>query len=197
MNTCTFLEKLPIELRLRIYEHLVAFSYPIKLRQIIQGSRDLAILRTNRQIYEEALSVLYDLNTIIVTRNDFCINTDAGLKTPINLDRTKHLLIPTFSQSIICMFKNSEDERCRVCHPSAAGLISAFDQMRNLRTVVVDYQNHLTEMRKFAKWVDVTDSMKLEAVPTDDWSTCHRLVRDSNVDGVVEILFKRDHDFDD
>lgn len=66
---CFFLTRLPIELRLEIYAHLLAFSAPLKLRQVIPGSRDLPILRTNRQIHDEALSVLYEFNTIVVTRN--------------------------------------------------------------------------------------------------------------------------------
>lgn len=66
---CPFLDKLPVEIRLEIYSYLLTFSHPLKLRQVIPGSRDLAILRINRQIHDEALSVLYDLNTIVVTRN--------------------------------------------------------------------------------------------------------------------------------
>lgn len=69
MEACPFLTTLPVELRRQIYTYLVSFSTPLKLRQIIPGSRDLAILRTNRQVHDEALSVLYELNTIVVTRN--------------------------------------------------------------------------------------------------------------------------------
>lgn len=53
MESCTFLEKLPAEVRLRIYEHLLTFDRPIKLRQVVPGSRDLSILRVCKQIYEE------------------------------------------------------------------------------------------------------------------------------------------------
>lgn len=67
--SCLILEKLPVELRLEIYAYLLTFAAPLKLRQVIPGSRDLAILRTNRQIHDEALGVLYELNTIVVTRN--------------------------------------------------------------------------------------------------------------------------------
>lgn len=67
--TCPLLDRLPVELRLEIYTHLLAFSAPLKLRQVVPGSRDLAILRVNRQVYEEASEVLFELNTIVVTRN--------------------------------------------------------------------------------------------------------------------------------
>lgn len=66
---CFFLERLPVELRREIHTYLLTFSSPLKLRQVIPGSRDLAILRTSRQIHDEALAVLYELNTIMVTRN--------------------------------------------------------------------------------------------------------------------------------
>lgn len=53
MQSCPFFEKLPAEVRLRIYEHLLTFDAPIKLRQVVPGSRDLGVLRVCQQIYQE------------------------------------------------------------------------------------------------------------------------------------------------
>ena len=53
METCSFLDRLPVELRLRIYELLLSFSRPIKLRQFVPGSRNLAVLRVCQQVRDE------------------------------------------------------------------------------------------------------------------------------------------------
>lgn len=145
VSHCPLLHKLPVEIRLRIYELLLQYSHPIKPRQIIPGSRDLSLLRPSRQIYSEALPVLYDLNTIVVARNDFCRNTDASLKTPLRLDLARHLLVVSLSQSIACTL-NGPEGQCDVCRPSAIGLFKMFASMPRLQTVVVHYHKHVAEM---------------------------------------------------
>ena len=148
MQDCPFLYRLPVELRLRIYEHLLSFNSPIKLRQIVPGSRDLSILRVCRQILDEAIPILYDLNTVIVTRNDFCRYTDDALKTPLKLNYARHLRVVAFSQSIACTLVDPTWQ-CDVCQPAAMGLIRAFMAMPRLRSVVVDYRQHRGEMQAF------------------------------------------------
>ena len=171
---CKLLTGLPVELRLRIYEYLLRFDKPVKLRQIIPGSKDLSILRTNQQIYHEALPVLYDLNTIIVTRNDFCKSTDASLKTPLKLDQARHLLIVSFSQSIVCTL-NGPGEQCDVCQPSAMGLIGTLISMPRLRTVLVDYHTHLSEIRLFKEKITQHSDLELELIQTIPGSQASRL----------------------
>ena len=68
-TACPFLHALPVELRLQIYTHLLSFDRRLKLRQVIPGSRDLAILRINRQVHAEATGVLFERNCVVVTRN--------------------------------------------------------------------------------------------------------------------------------
>lgn len=155
-----FLDKLPTEIRIQIYEHLLRFDEPIKLRQIIPGSKNLRILRTNRQIHDEALPVLYDINRVVVTRNDFCRNTDPGLKTPLKLEHARHLLVTSFSQSIACTLIGPP-RQCDVCQPDALGLIWQFTRMPRLQTVVVDYHNHLREMSGFKAGVGIYDGLEL------------------------------------
>lgn len=172
-DECYFLQRLPVEIRLRIYEYLLGFDLPIKLRQIVPGSRDLAILRTSAQIYQEALPVLYDLNTIVVTRNDFCKRTDRGLKTVLQRDFARHLIVASFSRSIACTLSDA-DERCDVCQSSADGLIHDLTAMPRLRTVLVLYQQHIMEVTLFRQslgydlkiesylaWPEYCDSFKL------------------------------------
>lgn len=166
---CPLLHELPVELRLRIYEYLLQYDHEIKLRQIIPGSRNLSLLRTNRQVYSEALSVLYDLNTVIVTRNDFCRNTDASLKTPLRLDHARHLLVVSLSQSIACTL-NGPEGQCDVCRPSAIGLMRMFTSMLRLRTVVVDYHKHLAEMRLLKDRLEKESDIILEPASPDTGS---------------------------
>ncbi len=156
----------------KIYEHLLQYDEPIKLRQHIKGSRDLAILRSCSSIYHEAIQALYDLNSIMVTRNDFCRCTDAHLKTPLKLQYARHILVSSFSQSIACTL-NSPEERCDVCQPSAIGLVEAFQEMPRLRTVLIDYHKHLAEMRLFRMWLG--QDMSLEAFSTGTGSFAYRL----------------------
>jgi hypothetical protein len=158
----------------QIYEYLLQYDQPIKLRQVIPGSRNLSILRTNQQIYREAIPVLYDLNTIIVTRNDFCKCTDANLKTPLRLDYARHLLVANFSQSIACTL-NGPEGQCDVCRPSAMGLINAFREMPRLRTVLIDYHKYLAEMRLFRVRLQRETEMELEPISKSPGSFAYRL----------------------
>ena len=187
MPDCPLLEKLPSELRLQIYAHLLHYTHHIKRRQIVPGSRDLALLRVNKQIYDEALPVLYDVNTIIVTRNDFCKCTDAGLKTPLELGQARHLLITSFCESIACNLAGQEG-RCDVCQPSATGLIEALVAMPRLRTVLVDYLKYTREMVSFEKAIETEGVYALEAVPDGSLVTPYWL-RGPGI-GSVGIQFK-------
>jgi hypothetical protein len=164
---CPFLHKLPAEIRVQIYGYLLQYRLPIKLRQIVPGSRDLSLLRTNRQIYSEALSVLYDLNHIVVTRNDFCRNTEDRLKTPLQRDHVRHLLIKTFSQSIACTLSGPEG-RCDVCQPSAIGLINTLASMPRLKYVLIDFARFWGEFHKLKAALAREESgLVLEAMNTD------------------------------
>ena len=173
-SECLFLERLPVELRLNIYEYLLHFDRPIKLLQVVPGPRNLAILRTNRQIYEEALSVLYDLNTVTVTRNDFCKYTDPTLKTPLKLDHARHLLMAIFYPSIACTVSGPE-QQCDVCQPSAMGLILAFKSMPRLQTVLVEHSRHPTEMRLFKEQLPADEGLRIETLPSGIGSEIYSL----------------------
>ncbi|KAF2190510.1 hypothetical protein K469DRAFT_721385 [Zopfia rhizophila CBS 207.26] len=64
-----FLE-LPAELRLSIYEYLVVANEPLQGRPAKENKAyclSLAILRVNRQVYEEARSIFFGKNTFLIT----------------------------------------------------------------------------------------------------------------------------------
>lgn len=152
MDDCYFLSRLPGELRTVIYEYILRFDRPLKLRQIVAGSKNTSILRTNRQIYHEALPVLYDTNNILVTRNDFCQYTDPDLQTPLRRDQVRHLLVKNFSQSIKCSSYSGGNGMflagcCEVCQPTATGFFTALTELPRLQSVLVDYRYHGSEFR--------------------------------------------------
>lgn len=148
-HTTPPLLRLPVELRVQIYSHILSFPHPLKLRQHIPGSPLTSILRTNRQIHTEAISVLHDLNTISATRNDFCPNTDPALKTPIPTQHVRHLQITQFGESIACTYA---DVRCAVCEVSARGFVGVLArEMPKLRSVRVDFASQRQGFERFRK----------------------------------------------
>jgi len=146
METQCHFFRLPSELRIRIYELILDFSQPIKLRQTVAGSENTTLLRVNKRMYNETLPVLFDINTVTVTRNDFCKKTDASLKCPVPSQHVRHLLIASFGESIACSFLL---DRCDVCGALAGGLFDALSAMPQLKSVTVDYRTHIANFRLF------------------------------------------------
>ncbi|KAK0363457.1 hypothetical protein LTR91_020038 [Friedmanniomyces endolithicus] len=149
--TCTYnvaapLFKLSPELRLQIYTHLLTFPTPIHLRQHVPGTPHTALLRTNRQIHHEAQAVLYDTNTISLSRNDFCLLTDPALQTPVEGLQVRHLRFTSFGESLAC---NVLAERCAVCKDDARGLLEALGGMPVLRRVTIDYSTQIASFMRF------------------------------------------------
>ncbi|KAK1815476.1 hypothetical protein LTR12_010111 [Friedmanniomyces endolithicus] len=138
--------KLSPELRLKIYTHLLTFPTPIHLRQHVPGTPHTALLRTNRQIHHEAQAVLYDTNTISLSRNDFCLNTDPALQTPVETLQVRQLRFRSFGESLAC---NVLAERCAVCRDDARGLLEALGGMPVLRRVGVDYSTQIANFMRF------------------------------------------------
>ncbi|KAF2116862.1 hypothetical protein BDV96DRAFT_645266 [Lophiotrema nucula] len=69
-DNCFFLDKIPVEIRLQIYEYLVVANEPLKGRTARNGARyglSLPILRTNRQVYDEAQDLFFGKNTFYIT----------------------------------------------------------------------------------------------------------------------------------
>ena len=182
-QSCGLLNKLAVELRIKIFEEVLKFDRPIKLRQYVAGSANTAILRTNKQVHWEARSVLHDINTVSVTRNDFCIITDASIKTPVDGQHVRHLRFTSFGGSIAC---NSLQERCPVCEDSAAGLLQALKDMPLLRSVVIDYKTQVSNFKRFWDYAhENSTSFAIECVGVG----VYRL----RGDGFDEVDFKLHH----
>ncbi|RMY86576.1 hypothetical protein D0864_07046 [Hortaea werneckii] len=143
--------RLPSELRIKIYELILAFNRPIKLRQTIAGSENTNILRTSKQVYEESLPVLFDINTVAVTLNDFCERTDSSLRCPVPTKRIRHMLVTSFAESIACNFLL---DRCSICDITTEGFLRKIDSMSQLRSVIVEYQTHIGNFTRFKSFIN-------------------------------------------
>lgn len=68
---CYFLDALPVELRLSIYEHLVVAPSPLRGPSARHPDEkynlDLSILRVNRQVHQESRSMFFGKNTFYIT----------------------------------------------------------------------------------------------------------------------------------
>ena len=98
-SICFLTESLPPEIRERIYRHVLPTGV-LHIQSWTHASdpnrrrkRHLtALLQTCRRINREAITVLYDLNTIAVQRDVFCERTTTAL--PFRPQLIRHLLIP-------------------------------------------------------------------------------------------------------
>lgn len=174
MDTCDFMDKLPTEIRTRIYEFCLTFASPIKIRYILPGSKDLPLLRLNRQICEGALPVLYERNRIVIKYAHFCKYTPPESKSPINPEYIRHLLIDGLGRSIIC---GSRDYLgCEVCSGiDASELASNLQNFPRLRTVVFNYEGHRPEMDIFKESLQETPQFQLVSITNPDLSFMYKL----------------------
>jgi hypothetical protein len=166
-NSGYFTSRLPAELRLRIYEYVLSFEAPLKLRQVVAGSKNTGILRASRLIYREALPILYEHNTILLTRNDFCRETGGELSTPMRRDQIRHLLINNFSTSIKCSSLSGGNGMylegcCDVCRPSSMGFIATLASLPQIRSVVIDYSRHPSDFKYIKRGLHTSTSVQDE-----------------------------------
>jgi hypothetical protein len=170
MEQCDFLDKLPFELRYRIYEFHLTFPSPIKIRHILPWSKELPLLRLNRQIHREALQVLYERNRVLVKYAYFCKRTSPSSKSPIRVELVRHLLIDGFGRSPICQFNQffEPEQTCDVCYqPHVTKLIGALKPFPQLRTVVVNYHGHKEQMERLKERIMESEIFELVPVEKD------------------------------
>ncbi|GAB1725189.1 hypothetical protein NU195Hw_g6909t1 [Hortaea werneckii] len=178
MSEQSHLLRLPSELRIKIYELILAFNRPIKLRQTIAGSENTNILRTSKQIYEESLPVLFDINTVAVTLNDFCERTDSSLRCPVPTKRIRHMLVTSFGESIACNFLL---DRCSICDITTEGFLGKIDSMSQLRSVVVEYQTHIGNFTRFKSFINQETCGELRCTALGTYVLRSRLRQDIEV----------------
>ena len=160
METCNFLDRLPLEIRFRVYELCLTYSGPIKIRYILPSSKDLPLLRLNRQIYSEAIMILYERNRVAIKWSHFCKLAPSDIKAPIDPRWIRHLLIDGIGSSLICGRKDDLD--CSVCSGiEPDDLYANLNMFPRLKTVVFNYRGYMEEMDGFRERVEQTHDLKL------------------------------------
>ena len=153
-KTCLLLERLPSELRVRIYDFLVLFPRQLVPQAAAKSTNsdtnrfsrakrrggstnvgklvDTNIFLLNRQIYEESADLFYGHNTFCVPYECLCTCWTSKNKAILNEQRIKHLKVqdvefeePTFYQ------------QCKMCHSDGYGLVKHLNALPNLRSAVV------------------------------------------------------------
>ena len=177
---CLFLDKLPPELRVRIYEYLLVSSKrlvpkrPEKTRNSVVPTVlfrrsvahqakgpyavDITTFLLSKQIYEEAADVFYSRNKFCIHFDYFCKCWNSEHPLRLNKQRIKHFKIQGVNL-------DHEDplfwERCKNCGTDGFALLKYLDSLPNLRSVTIAFANvesfafctttAATRLRKLAK----------------------------------------------
>jgi hypothetical protein len=100
-DQCFFLDAMPAELRVMVYELVLVGSEPVTaLPQEQTGETqklNLSLLRTNRQIHDEAAAVFYRKNTIRI-RPGKGESLSSGVPAPRYCHLVRHLKVEGFHQ---------------------------------------------------------------------------------------------------
>nr|POE48050.1 hypothetical protein CFP56_01378 [Quercus suber] len=132
---CGLFDKLPVELRLKIWTELFSFSAPLRFSPQTTDPVDMNILCTNRHLYKEALGILFTENTICVMRTDFCSRRD--ITCPVPSQHVRHLIVADFDTSLQCYSYKAQCPSCQ--YPGLAFLDVLQQKLPCLKTVIVDY----------------------------------------------------------
>lgn len=150
-----FLHKLPVELRLEIYEYVLAFDTPIRLRadhkhdltwdgtRVCGKTVDTRLLLVNKQILDEAHAILYLVNTVSVSRATLCKY----------LPRQRTYFAPTLLKDVLisdlyipCSNRNSptpthdpHTNMCAACNLPVFALLEHFLALPRVRHVTLVY----------------------------------------------------------
>ncbi|KAK5743839.1 hypothetical protein LTR17_002461 [Elasticomyces elasticus] len=149
MATGSLLDRLPAELRLKIYGLVFIPSRRITRRgrgfqvdwRVHSSAQDwpatipdLALLTVSRSVYNEALATLYEVSTVIVQRSELCLskyNKDS-LKL---FEHLTHLEIYEMRQGTC---STSEGKLCENC-VNLSGIFHILTTLPRLRTIVFEY----------------------------------------------------------
>ena len=156
---CFFLEKLPPELRVRVYDYLLVFPQRLvphvsqkstKTASALSSRRrrddlatahpavDITVFILNKQIYEEAADVFYSRNKFCVHFDYFCTCWNTRYALRLNEERIKHF-------KVLGVNLDHEDpmlwDRCKMCSTDGFGLLKYVNSLPNLRSVAIAFAN--------------------------------------------------------
>ncbi|KAK4955083.1 hypothetical protein LTR10_007277 [Elasticomyces elasticus] len=149
MASHSLLDRLPAELRLKIYGLVFTPSrritrrgrgFPVDLRvhsaaqEYAATIPDLALLTVSRSVYNEALATLYEVSTLVFQRSELCLSkyNKHSLKL---FDHLTHLEIYEMQQGTC---STSEGKLCENC-VNLSGIFHILTTLPRLRTIVFEY----------------------------------------------------------
>lgn len=115
---CFFMDILPPELRVRIYEMVLTFDHPLRLESSLSSpythspAKNTAILKVSRTTNTEAVPIFYALNTIAAKRSDFCRRRSSQHRLPFKPRLIRSLYIVDLEMSPACS-AIFEDDKAR------------------------------------------------------------------------------------
>lgn len=141
---------LPPEIRLLIYRYILSFDLPITLLRKSRSGQKMkkaGILGVNRLIYQESLPIFHELNTIVISREEFC-HYPTGKRPQLTCkpDLVQYLKIRSLTASARCEARIGNPAcppahgPCRNCWPSIVFLIDSLRLKPKLREVFIEYQ---------------------------------------------------------
>ena len=152
--------RLPPEIRLIIYSYLLQFDVPIRLEREPRHwprLKGAGILLVNRLTYMEALPVLHQQNTIVISRDELCqLPTYMRPQLSCKPDLVQSLYLSNLHPSSRCAASMNRiwpawNWPCNNCKPSILGLINSIQSMPRIRQVFIDYFGHNASLRALAE----------------------------------------------
>ena len=134
-----------------IYRYALCFDAPIKLdREPKRKSKKklAGILLVNRLIHDEALPILHELNTIVISREELC-QFPNGKRPQLTCkpEFVQRLYIRNLAASSRCAARISApwpatNRPCPNCRPSILGLVNTLRLKPKLKEVFFDYHGY-------------------------------------------------------
>lgn len=169
-----FIGRLPPEIRVMIYTYALCFDTPIVLVRdpnLAPKNKLAGILLVNRLVYNEALPLLHELNTIVVSREELC-QFSSGKQPQLNckLEVVQSLYIRHMDPSSRCAARIScpwpaTNQPCQNCRPSILGLIQSLRLLRlrsKLKEVFIEYHGYHYAISALLRELRASDDLKGE-----------------------------------
>jgi hypothetical protein len=111
----------------------------------------------NRLIYTEALPILHELNTIVISREEFChFPTGKRPQLTVKPELVQQLYVRDLAASPRCAAREAspwprKNRPCQNCHHSLLGLINTLRLKPRLKEVSIDYHGYRDAIRALAE----------------------------------------------
>lgn len=155
----SLLLELPAELRVRVYEFVLPAATPLRNNihapslgrgrfqvddnrepQKAQNFKEATLLHVSRVVYQEALPILYKVNTIAISKAILCSRGPPGPMAALKQENLVHVHISDFTVSQACQHEIVDGlPPCKSCDQTAVGMFKTMAAMPHLRTVDIEH----------------------------------------------------------